>query len=143
MSKGVEVMKSVIEVCLLAFALSVTTGAQNPTKPMLRPGITVQMPYSSQAVEMPEADKEDVTVVSVTADGKLFLGRQPVDLTALSSLQENIVYVKADANASFQTVLTVLDALRERSVVLLTAPTSNAPKHTIMPPYGLKLKLGQ
>lgn len=135
-------MKRVLELCLIAFALTSMTGAQDPTKPMLRPGITVQMPFSTQAVEMPAADKEDATVVSVTADGKLFLGIRPVDLTALSSLHESIVYLKVDARATYQSVLTVLDALRGRSVVLLTAPTSNAPKETIMPPYGLKLKVG-
>jgi biopolymer transport protein ExbD len=135
-------MKRVLEVCLIAFVLSCMARAQDPTKPMLRPGITVQMPFSSQAVEMPAADKEDATVVSITADGKLFLGVQPVALTALSNLQENIVYLKADARATCQSVLTVLDALRGRQVVLLTAPTSNAPEDTIMPPYGVRLSVG-
>ena len=91
---------------------------------------------------MPAADKEDVAVVSITADGKLFLGLQPVELNALSSLNDKIAYVKADARATYQTVLTVLDTLRGRQVVLLTAPTSNTPKDTIMPPYGLNLKVG-
>jgi len=117
-------------------------GAQDPTKPMRRPGITVQMPVSSQAVEMPAADEEDATVVTVTADGKLFLGLRPVELSALSSLNESTVYVKADAQARYQSVLTVLDALRGRQVVLLTAPTVKAAKDTILPPYGLQLKVG-
>lgn len=135
-------MKHVLGVCLITFVLTAMTGAQDPTKPMRRPGITVKMPFSSQAVEMPAADKEDVAVVSITADGKLFLGLQPVELNALSSLNDKIAYVKADARATYQTVLTVLDTLRGRQVVLLTAPTSNTPKDTIMPPYGLKLKVG-
>jgi len=135
-------MKRVLEVCFIAFVLSCVARAQDPTKPMLRPGITVKMPFSSQAVEMPAADKEDVKVVSITAAGKLFLGLQPVELNALSSLNDKIVYVKADARATYQRVLAVLDALRGRQVVLLTAPTSKTPKDTIMPPYGLKLKVG-
>ena len=135
-------MKHVLEVCLITFVLSCVARAQDPTKPMLRSGITVKMPFSSQAVEMPAADKEDVTVVSVTADGKLFLGVQPVDLSALSSLNDSVVYVKADARATYQSLLTVLDALRGRQVVLLTAATSNAPKGIIMQPYGLKLRVG-
>lgn len=135
-------MKHVLEVCLITFVLSCVACAQDPTKPMLRPGITVKMPFSSQAVEMPAADKEDVTVVSVTADGKFFLGVQPVDLSALSSLNDSVVYVKADARATYQSLLTVLDALRGRQVVLLTAATSNAPKGIIMQPYGLKLRVG-
>jgi len=135
-------MKRVLEVCFIAFVLSCVARAQDPTKPMLRPGITVKMPFSSQAVEMPAADKEDVKVVSITAAGKLFLGLQPVELNALSSLNDKIVYVKADARATYQRVLAVLDALRGRQVVLLTAPTSKIPNDTIMTPYGLKLKVG-
>ncbi|HEU5414235.1 MAG TPA: biopolymer transporter ExbD [Candidatus Angelobacter sp.] len=135
-------MKHVLEVCFITFLLTSLAGAQDPTKPMRRPGITVEMPFSTQAVEMPEADKEDVTVVSITADGKLFVGMRPVELNALSSLNDKIVYVKADARVTYQRVLAVLDALRGRQVVLLTAPTSNTPKDTIMPPYGLKLQVG-
>ena len=135
-------MKHVLEVCFITFLLTSLAGAQDPTKPMRRPGITVEMPFSTQAVEMPEADKEDVTVVSITADGKLFVGMRPVELNALSSLNDKIVYVKADARVTYQRVLAVLDALRGRQVVLLTAPTSNTPKDTIMPPYGLNLKVG-
>jgi biopolymer transport protein ExbD len=135
-------MKHVVEVCLIAIALTLVTGAQDPTKPMPKPGITVQMPYSSQAVEMPAADEEDATVMTVTADGKLFLGVRPVELAALSGMHKNIVYVKVDAHATYQSVLTVLDALRGRPVGLLTAPVSNAPKHAIMPLYGLSLKMG-
>lgn len=135
-------MKHVLEVCFITFVLTSLAGAQDPTKPMRRPGITVEMPFSTQAVEMPEADKEDVTVVSITADGKLFVGMRPVELNALSSLNDKIVYVKADARATYQRVLAVLDALRGRQVVLLTAPTSRSPKDTILPPYGLKLKVG-
>ncbi|HWG87457.1 MAG TPA: biopolymer transporter ExbD [Candidatus Acidoferrales bacterium] len=135
-------MKHALEVCLIAFVLTAMAGAQDPTKPMRRPGVTVQMPVSSQAVEMPAADEEDATVVTVTADGKLFLGLRPVELSALSSLNESTVYVKADAQARYQSVLTVLDALRGRQVVLLTAPTVKAAKDTILPPYGLQLKVG-
>ena len=76
------------------------------------------------------------------AIGKLFVGMRPVELNALSSLNDKIVYVKADARVTYQRVLAVLDALRGRQVVLLTAPTSNTPKDTIMPPYGLNLKVG-
>jgi hypothetical protein len=49
------------------------------------------------------------------------------------------VYVKADAQAPFQKVLSVLDALRGKSVVLLAAPPKSVGREKIMPPYGLKL----
>jgi biopolymer transport protein ExbD len=142
MSKGVEVMKYVLEVCLIALAMLGSAIAQYPTKPALRPGITVEMPVAKHAVEIDGADQEDATVVSITADGNLFVGVKPVELNALDSLKAATVYVKADARAPFQRVLTVLDALRGHSVALLTAPTLNAKLGTITPPYGVTLSLG-
>jgi biopolymer transport protein ExbD len=130
-------MKHVLEVCLIAVVLVCVTDAQDPTKPMLRPGIHVEMPAASHAVEMRAADKEDATVISVTADGKIFLGLHPAEVGALKGLDVGTVYVKADARAPFQRVLSVLEALQGQPVVLLTAPTENAPKKDIMPPYGL------
>ena len=40
-------------------------------------------------------------------------------------------------------VLTVLDALRGKSVVLLTASPANAVRHGMAPPYGVKLILSR
>jgi len=134
-------MKRALGVCLIAFALACIIAAQDPTKPMRRPGISVKMPVASHAVEIAAADREDATVVSVKSDGKIFLGLHPVDITALRNLNAGSVYVKADARVPFQTVLTVLDALHGHPVALLTAPTPTAPKHTIMPPYGVKITM--
>lgn len=50
-------MKHVLEVCLIAVVLVCVTDAQDPTKPMLRPGIRVEMPAAVHAVEMRAADK--------------------------------------------------------------------------------------
>ena len=135
-------MKHVLEVCLVALAVTCLTGAQDPTKPVLKPGVRVEMPVASHAVEMRAADELDATVVSVTADGKLFLGTQSVELNTLNRLKQGTVYVKADARAQYQKILMVLDALHGRPVVLLTSPTPNAPKSTIMPPYGVKVVMG-
>ncbi len=97
----------------------------------------------SHAVAMPEADAQDATVVVITRDGKLFLGTKPVEAAALSSVTAGTVYVKADARAPFQNVITVLDALRGRSVVLLTAPLSRPENGKILPPYGVKVSFGE
>lgn len=117
-------------------------GAQDSTKPALRPGITVEMPVANHAIEMDAADQEDATVVSITADGKLFIGINPVEISDLNKAKAETVYVKADARARFQTVLTVLEALRGHSTALLTAPTLKAEHGSITPPYGVKLSLG-
>ncbi len=132
-------MKAVIQVCLLTVALTCITGAQESPKPPLRRGIHVNMPVASHAVEMPAADEKDATVLGITADGKLFLGAEPVEISALSSLKEGPVYLKADARAPYQKILTVLDALQGRSVVLLTAPAAKPESGKVVPPYGLKL----
>jgi hypothetical protein len=54
-------------------------------------------------------------------------------------LSAETVYVKADSRAPFQTVLTVLDALRGKSVVLLTASPANVERAKIVSPYGIKV----
>ncbi len=132
-------MKSAVELCMVAFAMTCIAGAQDSAKPQLQQGIHVEMAEASHTIQMPAADKEGATVVSVTADGKVFAGVKPVDVSALSSLNEGAVYVKADARAPYQNVLTVLDALRGRSVVLLAAPTAKVKTDEIVPPYGLKV----
>ncbi len=132
--------KSMLEVGLVVLAISCAVGAQDPTKPVLRPGISVQMAVARHAVEMPAADAEDATVVSITADGKVFVGVKPVEPRALSSLPSGTVYLKADARSPYQKIVTVLDALRGRPVGLLTADTVSAEKgRRIVPPYGIKV----
>ena len=134
-------MKSRMFVPLFVLAMTVVAIAQqDPAKPVLRAGISVKMAVSNQAVVMRDADKLDAMVVSVTADGRLFTGTQAVQLSELDKLKSRTIYVKADARVPYQQVLTVLDALRGRTVVLLTAP-SNTDTASIQPPYGVKVTL--
>lgn len=132
-------MKAVINVCVFASILICGLSAQDFQKPALRQGISVQMPVAGHAVEMRAADEPNSTVVVITADGKLFDGITPTDPAALAGLPAGTVYVKADSRAPFQKVLAVLDALRGKSVVLLSAAPANAPKREIISPYGIKL----
>jgi biopolymer transport protein ExbD len=89
-----------------------------------------------RAADAPQAD-----VVAITADGKLYDGAEPTEPGALSKLSAGTVYVKADSRVPFQKVLTVLDALRSKSVVLLAEPPKNVQKAKIVPPYGIQLLL--
>ena len=128
---------------LIALTMAcVAVAQQDPTKPVLRPGISVQMPVSNQAIEMREADDEDATGVAVTADGKLFVGARPAQLSDLGRLNAQTVYMKADARVPYQQILTVLDALHGHSVVLLTSSPSSAENSGITWPYGVKVMLG-
>ena len=131
-------MKSLLEVCLVAF-ITITATAQDVATPKLRPGIHVQMPSIPSAVAIPDADQEAATVVAINENGKLFLGTKPVEIAGLSVVSTSAVYVKADARVNYQTVLNVLDALKGHQIVLLGAPGGQPQSQRIQPPYGVKL----
>ena len=130
-------MRSLIEVCVVGSILICAAGAQESPKPALRKGVSVQMPIAPHAVEMRAADEPNSMVVAVTVDGKVFAGIELTEPSALSRLSAETVYVKADARVPFQMVLTVLDALRGKSVVLLAASPANTEKSKIVSPYGI------
>jgi hypothetical protein len=132
-------MKSVIKAFLAGSILLSGGGAQESQRTALTQGISVQMPVASHAVEMRAADEPNATVVAIAADGKVFLGINVTEPGVLSSLSADNVYVKADSRAPYQKVLAVLDALRGRSVVLLTAPPADAARQGVVAPYGVKL----
>lgn len=136
-------MKSVIEACLVGSILICGAGAQNPQKIALTQGVSVQMAVASHAVEMRAADEPNAKVVAITAEGKVYVGIKATEPGALSNLSEGTVYVKADSRAPYQKVLSVLDALRGKSVVLLTAPPENAARQGMLPPYGMKLTVSR
>ena len=136
-------MKSLIEVCVVGSILICAAGAQESTQPALRKGVSVQMPVADHAVEMRAADAQEATVVAITADGKVFAGVEPTEPSALSKLSAGTVYVKADSRVPFQKVLSVLDALRGKSVVLLAAPPEDVERTKNLPPYGMKVTVSR
>ena len=120
-----------------------------PSRP-LQKGINVQMPVTSSATPMPDADKVGALIAAVTSKGVVFLGTQSTAAGStkeeikkwLASSADNTVYIKADARTPFQNVIGVLDALHElgiKKVVFLThqmeAPAPSRP----VPPSGLKV----
>jgi len=132
-------MKSIIGACLVGSILIAGAGALYSQKPALKQGISVEMPVAGHAVEMRAADEQNATVIAMTADGRVFVGVEPTEPAALSRLAGTTVYVKADVRAPYQKVLAVLDALRGKSVVLLSAPPENAARRGYVSPYGTKL----
>jgi len=133
-------MKTLIEVCVVGSILIYLAGAQESQQPALRKGVSVQMAVADHAVEMRAADAPDAVVVAITADGKLFVGTEPTEPSALTNLSTATLYVKADSRVAFQKLLTVLDALRGKSVVLLAAPLpKNVEGAKPVPPYGLEV----
>jgi hypothetical protein len=136
-------MKLLIEVCIVVSLQICFAGAQEPPKPALRKGISVQMPVAEHAVEMRAADEPNATVVAITANGRVFTGIEPTEPVALSKLSAGTVYVKADSRVPFQTVLTVLDALRGKSVVLIAASPANVERAKIVLPHGIRVTVSR
>ncbi|MGC1788213.1 MAG: biopolymer transporter ExbD [Terriglobales bacterium] len=107
--------------------------------PMLQKGISVDMAPVNNPEQMPDADKEDALLVSITRDGKVYFGSdqiQDVDnLTGkvkdrLANKQDKRVYVKADMRARFGSVVKVVDSVRAAGVDdlgLLTDQKKTAP----------------
>jgi biopolymer transport protein ExbD len=107
--------------------------------PAMRRGVSIDMPVATHAVEVREADEQNAQAVAITANGTVFVGTGSTEPAALNRLSESTVYLKADVRAPYQTVLSVLDALHGKSVVLLSAPPESAPGREYVPPYGTKL----
>ena len=72
-------------VCLLASTLTTAAVlmvvAQTPT---LQRGISVQMATSNHAAPMPEADREDAWIVTITTDGRIYFGTDQVTAEGLA-----------------------------------------------------------
>jgi biopolymer transport protein ExbD len=102
------------------------------------------MAVAEHGVEMRAADELDATVVAITQAGKVYVGIKPTETAALSDLRDGTVYVKADARVPYQKILAVLDALRGKTVVLLTQPVGNAAKSQgITWPHGVTLTMSR
>jgi biopolymer transport protein ExbD len=151
-------MNHLLEVCLsitLAAGLTPSLGAQsNPNAiPTPRKGISVQMPITTAAVPMPDADQEDAVVVTITDDGNVYLGLDPADPStlaggitqALSNQMEKKLYIKADARVPYAPVAKILSAARSAGVRepdLLTTQTNPRPSAIPVPPAGLQVLVG-
>ena len=121
------------------------------TAQALRKGISVELAVTSNAVAMPDADKEDSLIVAVTSNGNVYFGIDPITPAALaekhglSSRVDQKLYVKADARTPYANVMTVLDALRKAGVTapnLLTAQHEPPEPGKIVPPKGLEVLVG-
>ncbi len=110
--------------------------------PMLQKGISVDMAPVNNPEQMPDADKEDALLVSITRDGKVYFGSEQMavdNLTAkvkdrLANKQDKRVYVKADMRARFGSVVQVVDSVRAAGVDDLGLLTEQKKTTTTPPP---------
>ena len=91
--------------------------------PLLQKGVSVDLVRTRNPRNMPDADKEDAVVVAVTRDGKVFLGSDQVAEELVEKVQERIanrvdktVYIKSDARAKYERVVSVIDEVRSAGV---------------------------
>jgi biopolymer transport protein TolR len=92
--------------------------------PMLQKGISVDMAKVNNPDQMPDADKEDALLVSITRDAKVYFGSDQITIDNLTSkvkdrLANKVdkrVYVKADMRTRYGTVVQVVDAVRAAGV---------------------------
>src|SRR5579864_358380 len=141
-------MKYMLLVCLLSLSLVATTSAQSPA---LRRGVSVQEAKTNHAVAMPEADRDDAWVISVTAEGQLFFGAEEMTTDSLWDQMKKTphrrdakLYVKADARAPFERVEKVLELGRAgyfEVAGLLTSQAQRVAAGSIVPPMGLEVEL--
>ena len=119
----------------------------------MQKGIGVQLPATSSAVAVPDADNASSMMVTVTEDGSAYFGTDrivPADLPGkimdgVSRQPGRKLYIKADARATFGSVSKVLEAARTAGIespILLTAQSASVQPGTVSPPKGLELLIG-
>ena len=92
--------------------------------PMLQKGFSVDMAKAANPRQMPDAEKEDATVLAVTRDGKVYLGNTQIKLDEvtgkvkdrISGKLDKTIYVKSDARAKYGDVVKVVDNVRAAGV---------------------------
>jgi biopolymer transport protein ExbD len=92
--------------------------------PMLQRGVSVDMAKAANPRKMPDAEKEDATLIAVTRDGKIYLGNSQIkadEVTTkvkdrISGKLDKTVYVKSDARAKYGDVVKVVDNVRAAGV---------------------------
>ena len=92
--------------------------------PMLQKGVSVDYAKVNNPEQMPDADKEDALLVSITRDNKVYFGSEQIQVDnltqkvkdRLANKQDKRVYVKADMRARFGSVVKVVDSVRAAGV---------------------------
>jgi biopolymer transport protein TolR len=111
----------------------------------MQKGISVDLPITRNGMPMPDADKENSLIVTVTEDGSVYFGTGRISPASLPDRikTERKLYVKADARTPYATVANVLQAVRSATpeVRLLTAQPESAQPGGPVAPVGLEVQL--
>ncbi|HLW80210.1 MAG TPA: biopolymer transporter ExbD [Terriglobia bacterium] len=108
--------------------------------PMLQKGVSVDMAKAQNPRLMPDAEKEDATLLVVTRDGKVYLGNGQIALDEIttkvkdriSARLDKTVYVRSDARAKYGDVVKVVDNVRAAGVDSLGLLTERLQRRTAL-----------
>ena len=128
-------MKRRMQACLVSLMVGAISGAvcaQSGGNVPLQRGVSVQLAVTSNAVAIPNADKQDALVVALTADGTTYLRGEPLPAPALadrvrsilSNRKDKTLYIKADARVPYARLVEVIDAVQKSGVKDLTFLTA-------------------
>ena len=92
--------------------------------PLLQPGLRVQLANTANPLQMPDADREDALVVTISRDSQVFLGNEKISTADLMQIIRDriadrgnkTVFVKADARTRYSAVAGVVDTVRSAGV---------------------------
>jgi pimeloyl-ACP methyl ester carboxylesterase/biopolymer transport protein ExbD len=132
---------------LILVRQSEATGSPAPT---LEKGISVELPTTRHAAPVPNADKADSLIVTITYDGSVYLGVTPISTAelpeklkgVLSHRAEKTLYIKADTRTAYGRLVTILDSLGTAGVeglTLLSAQQDREEPATPVPSKGLEM----
>jgi biopolymer transport protein ExbD len=139
-----------LEIAFLAFTAALFSAPLSAAQTMQK-GISVQLASTTGAASLPEAANSDAWIVTVTEQGTLYFGVDPVTpeglveaMKAHPRIHGQNLYIKADARVPFTCVNRVLEAAHANlfnSAFLLTGQPTGLPAGTIIPPKGLPIWL--
>jgi biopolymer transport protein ExbD len=131
-----------------------SVGNQTSTQatPAMQQGVSVEMAVTNYAAPMPAADDGNAWIVTVTENGSMYFGINPVTPASLEDAmkshprnRQQMLYIKSDARAPFAKVQQVLEAASEagfEAPVLLTSQLEPSRTGTIVSPKGLEVWVG-
>ena len=92
--------------------------------PMMQKGMSVDMAITDTARDMKAADQDDAILLSVSRDGRIYLGNERLDLERVveevadlwEATSVKTVYIKSDRRARFGDVSKLVDEVRSLGV---------------------------
>ncbi len=144
---------SVAFLVLVTVLATMISAAPQSSAQAMQKGISVELAPTSSAIPVPDADKQDALIITVTDTGGLYFGITPVtpdslveQLKVRLSQRSQNIYIKADARAPYARVVKVLDAAHSAGAVALTLLTTQpkaTPAGTLVPPEGIELEMAR